>query len=175
MRLARKFTIILLFLVNVTAFSQTKSLDIEYVKASYAEALEDESTARALFDLLEETNSEDPLIISYQGGMHAIMCLYVSNPVKQLKMAKRANKLLNTAVDLDPKNIEIRFMRLAFGSKVPKFLGYSKHVEDDKAFVLKHLMNCNLPNDGKRGMVEFMVEEKIITSSECQVLLAKLP
>ena len=58
---------------------------------------------------------------------------------KQAKQDKE--KALIEAVMKEPNNIEIRYLRYLSQEKTPKFLGYNKNIEDDKAFVLREYKN----------------------------------
>jgi len=177
MQLTCKFTIILLTFITSMLNAQ-EIPQLNEVKSAYERALTDEESARNLYTLLSEANSSEPCIMAYEGGTNALMCLYVKNPMKRLKYAKNANKLINSAVEKDPTNLDVRFMRLAFGAKSPKMLGYSKFLEKDIAFVSNTLINEDIPLSTANYIYGFLKSEELCDASTLQeiqkkVLLAK--
>jgi hypothetical protein len=56
--------------------------------------------------------------------------------LNKLTYVQQAAKTFDQAVGLDSDNAEIRFLRFSVESNLPPFLGLSKHVDEDKAFLL---------------------------------------
>lgn len=47
--------------------------------------------------------------------------------------------MLDEAVESDPSNFEIRFLRFATQDKAPGFLGYNDNLDEDKSFLISNL------------------------------------
>lgn len=177
MQILSKFTILLLICATSYTHAQ-QSLDLDLIKQDYSQALNDETKARALFETLSAANSQKPCIMAYEGGINALMCQYIKNPVKRLKLAKNANRLINEAVEKAPTDLDVRFMRLAFQTKTPRVLGYSKHLVQDSEFITQSLIHKELPISTISYMYVFMETEAICSPDELaqikeRILLAK--
>lgn len=61
------------------------------------------------------------------------------NPFKKLGFFGDGKKLIESAISIEPENLELRFLRLTIQTNLPEFLGYSESKEKDKAFVLAGL------------------------------------
>jgi hypothetical protein len=70
----------------------------------------------------------------------------------------------------DPQNIEVRFVRLALQLRMPSFLGYSGHIEEDKKTLLHALKNNFVKdNDLLEKIVTFIKQNrKVFTEKELQ-------
>jgi uncharacterized lipoprotein len=78
-------------------------------------------------------------------------------------LAKEASAQLNKAIDAAPGNLEVRYLRFSFESKVPAILGLTLHTTQDKAWIMAHL-------DKKHPMWDliraFLKESELLTADE---------
>jgi len=72
---------------------------------------------------------------------------------------------LNKAVALSDNNIEIRYMRFSVEANMPAYLGYSKHVVDDKNILIKGLKSALISKDNSEMYIVFA--NGIMTSNHC--------
>jgi hypothetical protein len=64
---------------------------------------------------------------------------YVFNPFTKLKIFKKTKRKLNLLIDTNPKNIDLRYIRLLLQERTPSILRYNDTIEEDKAFLLKKI------------------------------------
>ena len=63
--------------------------------------------------------------------------------MEKLKYFNRGSEKIDSAVDEDSSNIEIRFIRLVIQMNTPAFLNYDENIEEDKAFLLNNYSDCS--------------------------------
>lgn len=74
-------------------------------------------------------------------------------------------EMLNEAVILSPSDIEIRFLRFSIQYYTPKWLGYSKNMEEDKTMIISNIHNYK--SFGIDPGVLDWIEEFMINSGYC--------
>ena len=82
----------------------------------------------------------------YLASMNFMKSHYTSSPFKKLKYFNIGKKSLDSLIDLNPNNIEIRYLRFMMQKKIPSFLGYNKHMDDDFNFIINGIENKSLPD-----------------------------
>ena len=64
---------------------------------------------------------------------------YAFNPITKLKIFNRAKRKLNLLIDINPKNIDLRYIRLLLQERTPSILGYNDTIDEDKTFLQKKI------------------------------------
>ncbi|GAB3932706.1 hypothetical protein GCM10028827_31130 [Mucilaginibacter myungsuensis] len=83
----------------------------------------------------------------------------------RLKTFKEGRNKLDAAIDADPDNTELRFIRLSIQERSPKIVGYKKDIQADKAFVIKHF--AQLSPVVQDAVKDFAAKEsKVLKTSE---------
>jgi len=134
-----------------------QQLSCNDIRLQLEEATLSESTARNLLTSLEEVKDKTALITAFQASANGILCLHVSNPVKRIKIAKEAVRLANSAVEEDNNNLEIRFIRFAIESQIPKVLGMSSHVKTDRQYLLSNFNQTSFQQIPYRSLEEMLL------------------
>ena len=62
---------------------------------------------------------------------------------------------METALQSDPKNLEIRLMRLITQENAPAILGYNKQIKEDRSYLTKEYKNT-ADNDLKIYIKEYL-------------------
>ena len=65
------------------------------------------------------------------------MAKHAFNPIKKISYFNQGKKMLETAVEDDSTNIDLRLMRLIAQENIPRILGYHQHVDEDRKLILK--------------------------------------
>ena len=129
-----------------------------------------------LFDLLEKTTIDDPVLLAYKGSARASSAECAFMPNTKLKRFNEGKTLLNKAIELDKANAEIRFLRLSIQANAPGFLGYNENISEDKNIVLGALAKNHLiwnDNTFTLQVISFLQENVDLTEKE-SVLLQQL-
>ncbi len=79
------------------------------------------------------------------GGFLAVGNFYMAkhafNPLKKMSYFNEGKAKLENAVKADPKNLEIRLMRLITQENAPRILGYNQHIAEDRNFLIREYRN----------------------------------
>ncbi len=105
------------------------------LRRHYEQAAADKQAGEKFYNLLQDYAGQDALVLGYKAASEAIKARDASL-LNKLTYVQQAARTFDQAVGLDAGNAEIRFLRFSVESNLPPFLGLSKHVEQDKAFLL---------------------------------------
>jgi hypothetical protein len=110
---------------------------INEVRMLYVKAANDEKTCRQLIDLLIPYNEKNnPLLFGYKAVATMLMAKHVFFLFTKLSYFNRGKKMLGKSIEVDDKNVELRFLRFTMQTNVPSFLGYTADIKNDKNFIL---------------------------------------
>ncbi|MHC0443302.1 hypothetical protein [Flavobacterium sp. 3-210] len=126
-----------LFLVISTAFSfvcNEPSIDLEIIRANYQVAISDKKLCKKMIENLK-SSSDNSIKLAYLGAFQTIWAKHTINPISKFNTFNKGKKNIEEAVRLDPKNLEIRIIRLSIQSNCPSFLGYRNSIEGDKRMI----------------------------------------
>jgi hypothetical protein len=152
--------------------------NIETLRLKYYSAVEDEDFIPELEKYINQIfNSEkakhNPLYYAYMGGVSAVKSKHAFWPHKKLSYLNNSMEMLQKAISIAHKDLEIRFMRFSILHYVPGFLGYSSEKEEDARMIVNLLVNkefANLSREIQKGIVEFMLASNRLTDSESDIL-----
>lgn len=156
-----------LLLYSTVLFSvNTNANDINYVRKEFNLAQNNSKKANVLHaQLLTLKPAFNSLHYAYLGATEALLAKHNFNPFAKLNYVNSALEKLNKAISLNKSNIEIRFMRYSVETELPFYLGYSKHLEEDKNAIIHGLMNTKLTSENNEMFEIFAV--KLYNSSSC--------
>ncbi|WP_158827117.1 hypothetical protein [Mucilaginibacter lacusdianchii] len=166
-------SISLLLSFVLAGFTYSQKADVKLLRKQLLQALEKRSVNDSLYNVLGAEKNKPPLIHSYYGAVQALKAKYAWNPYYKLKYLKDAEKTLQEAVNADPHNMEIRFMRFSIEHNLPGFLGYDKHLDMDRKEMIQQLNHKNYSaadRDVAVTIIKFLLESKRCTTQENEVL-----
>lgn len=145
----------LVFLLLFTS-SFCISQELDDLRADYPKA----NTTASVTDQLNEslsavTKADNKTIVAYKGAILTLKAKYAKGFKNKKTFFKEGAELLEYAIVSEPKNIEIRCLRLGVQENAPKIVGYKKSIQVDKQFILDNyaaIQNKNL-KDFIRGYV----------------------
>jgi len=85
-------------------------------------------------------NNSSPDVKAYVYAVQMKQAEYSYNPYTKLDIFIRYKNLLDKAINENPNNVHLRYMRLVIQEKTPSLLGYKDQIEIDKTF-LKVILN----------------------------------
>lgn len=102
-----------------------------------------EKSAKTLIEksTLAYKQTNRPIYVGFLAVGQFFMAKHVFNPFKKMSYFNEGKLNLENAVKSDPKNLEIRLMRLITQEKAPKFLGYSDNILADRNFLIKEYLH----------------------------------
>lgn len=153
-------------------FAQT--LSRQQLRMRYLAAIERRTALDSFMRTLEVIDRKSPTEESYYGICHGICCQYEESNWSKLRLVMKSRSYLNEAVERDPRDPELRFMRLTLEHFLPSFLGLNKHIPDDLAviFAHPHFVDDNPPI--KKKILEFLLWTQRCTAEQNKQLQAEL-
>jgi hypothetical protein len=68
-------------------------------------------------------------------------------PTSKLKYFNSGKKMLEYFIEMNPDNIEAKYVRAMTQSEIPSFLGYNNAMKGDVDFIKKNIKSSDLPED----------------------------
>lgn len=132
--------LVLLIFLFFTGMMQSQNLK-EY-RALLKTGENSEKSAKQLIEKSTTAYGEtrEPLYAGFLAVGNFFMAKHVFNPLKKMSYFNTGKETMESAVKKDPKNLEIRLMRLITQENVPKFLGYSQHIKEDRKFLTQQYL-----------------------------------
>ena len=136
------------------------------------EALEKRSLTDSLYKILIAAPNKSPINTCYLGVVEALKAKHAWNPYYKLKYLNAAETSFAQAIGTEPHNLELRLLRFSVEHYVPAFLGYTKHLADDKAEMLQLVSKTPGTADPEmaRAVIKFLIESKRCTPAENEIL-----
>ncbi|MDZ4664978.1 MAG: hypothetical protein SGJ15_08900 [Bacteroidota bacterium] len=129
-------------------------------------ASKDKDDAKTFYDHLKSTpNISSTLLSGYKGMAYMIRANYSWNPYNKFSFFLKGKDLLDNAIEQDPINIELRWLRFCVQTNAPSFLGYSGKTKEDKAAVLYGYPLLK-DSDLKERIKKYMNDPKYCTPEE---------
>jgi hypothetical protein len=141
----------------------TSSLSLTEVRDTYEKAVYNAQVANDLLEKLNSTNNNT--LLGYKGTITMMMAKHVFSPYKKLNYFKTGKDILEQALQKEPLNIELRYLRFSIQSNSPKFLDYHSNLFNDKAFLLKEVKTIN-DADLKQRIIKFLLNSSEVNKTE---------
>ena len=87
-------------------------------------------------DCKEKAN---PVLKGYLGVATMMRARLTPNVLKKWYLFNKGKVLLERAIQSQPDNVELRFLRLSVQLELPAILDYRDLIESDRAFVMRHI------------------------------------
>jgi hypothetical protein len=100
----------------------------------------------------------------YEGALLMRKAGKVALPAQKLKFFKAGRIKLETAIQADADNTELRFLRLAIEEHAPKIVKYKSDIEKDKAFILKNYKT--LPESVQSAIKDYTQKSKVLRAED---------
>ena len=160
----RKLIIILFCLITTLSFAN--HIDKMELRKQYYQSLDNKKLADDFMCKMESFSVEhDALLLAYKGMAYFLEANLSINPYAKYTYFKKGKSLLEEAVNKNPWNAEIRFMRFCVQTSAPKFLGYIANIETDKYYLVEQWKGLN-DVDLKKKIANYMLTLTICTDTE---------
>ena len=120
--------------------------DIEKIREIYFFSDKDENICDSISLLLKNMNSENNLVLAYNGANTLLYCTKTNNVFKKFSYFEKGKYMIEQAIKNEPKNVEITFLRYINQKNTPWYLNYKKNIKEDYKFIMQ---NINIINDQK--------------------------
>lgn len=171
------FLFLVIFAALLSGFVQANIPAPKVVRKQLLLALENHKLTDSLDKVFTASPNKSPLNMCYMGVIQALKAKHAWNPYYKVKYLNDAEKILQLAVNHEPDNMEIRFMRFSIEHNVPGFLGYTKHLTVDREEMIKQLERkyyATADQDVVVTIIKFLLESKRCTPHENDFLHKQL-
>lgn len=127
-----------LLLSAVLVFTSFKASDLNEVRAEYNTLVTNKRLCERMIAELAETKNISATHLAYLGALQTIWANHVFNPMGKLSTFNVGKKNIELAVKKEPRNVELRFIRLSVQKNAPSFLGYNSNIQEDTEFIVKN-------------------------------------
>ena len=157
--------LVFLTLFNMELVVQGQSAKVLELRKAYKAALKDAKEAEDFYRKLADQKGSDPVEMAYRAASQALMAKNSKVLNKKMSYLKASDKIFHTAIEANPGNIEIRFLRFAIGTNLPSFIQNDQSIEDDKETLIENLPKAAEYGIGKEFKKEIL--EYVFNSGKC--------
>ncbi len=141
-------------------------LNITSVRTAYKTAVISKSEAIVFYEKLQKVTKQDKKVfVAYKGAATTLIAKQQKSIKKKKELFKKGVALVEYAIQKEPNNIEIRFIRLSIQQNIPKFLKYHKQIEVDKIYILSNIKKIK-STDLKKYVTSYILQSKHFTEEE---------
>lgn len=147
------------------------------VRKQFHAAVIDPEQVESYYSFIIEVKDTLPTYLAYKAAAEAMMAQNIWNPLGKFSRVSRFDNLIQEAIEKDPKNLEIHFLRFAIQYHLPRFLMMSKHLEEDRDFIVENLWQCqelNLDSNFERYITYFMNETGMLRPEQVEMIKTTL-
>lgn len=145
------------------------NLELSEIRKMYPEASKSETSAKEFAAKLATIAlDEDPILVAYKGASITMVSKFAKNLNQKIKQFKEGVKWMESAVNRNPNNIEIRLIRLSVQENVPRITNYRSNIAEDAKFLVEHYKEQSGPL--KEYLKSFMLQSKSISVVEKQMI-----
>ena len=143
--------------------------DLKVLRKKLIIAIGSSQTTDSLYNALDHLPNKTPLTTAYMGALDALKAKHSWNPYSKIKYLNTSEKLMQQAVNADPHNIEILFIRFSIQHNVPAFLGYGKNLVGDREQMITQIGNKNYGTADREltiNIIKFLIDSKRCSPAE---------
>ena len=135
----KRLSLILILLISNLMISQ----NLKEYRALLQTGESSEKSAKILIEKSSTAykNSKEPIYVGFLAVGKFFMAKHAFNPLKKMSYFNEGKKLMESALKAEPDNLEVRLMRLITQESVPKVLGYSQNIKEDRTYLTRSYKN----------------------------------
>jgi len=128
--------------------------------------------ANYFIEILEKNETVEAK--SYTAVMFFMKSKLVKFPIAKYKYFKKGKKQLDSLINNNKNNVEIRYLRFLLQSEMPKFLGYHRNIKDDYLLIINEIEASNLKRDFKIKILNNVLLISTLSSEKSKQIKQKL-
>lgn len=135
----KKLSLLIILLISNVMFSQ----NLKEYRVLLQTGEDSEKDAKTLIEKSSTAykESKKPIYAGFLAVGKFFMAKHAFNPLKKMSYFSEGKKILESAVETEPDNLEVRLMRLITQENIPKILGYYQHISEDRTFLTRSYQN----------------------------------
>lgn len=153
--------VVALFLVFLCLLAD--NTPVEQAREQFPE-IESLEQVEYFIDLLKEDISAEA--IGYTAAMVFMKSRFVKSPFTKLKFFNQGKEILDSNIEKNPLNVEIRYIRYLMQKQIPAFLGYKNNLEEDFNIITTNIVGSSLAVDFKKEILNNMLLVEKLSEEE---------
>lgn len=141
-----------------------QSGDLDALRNAYSKANSSNEGAKNFIDLADKNSSSDALTKGYKAAAKILEAKVTTEKNKRKSFVKSGATELESVIKSNPNNVELRLIRMSVQENIPKIVGYSKNLKEDKAYILSNYSKQNTAL--KTYIKKFAMQSKTMTATE---------
>lgn len=143
-----------------------QALNFNAIRIAYKQAANDSTKVVEFSKLMSKVNKKDnAVLVAYKGASLTLLARKAKTIKEKREGFIEGVSWLNHAIDQEPNNIEIRFVRIGIQENTPKLLKYKGNIEEDKLFILKQF-NYIKSSSLKNHIKDYILQSKVFSDEE---------
>lgn len=118
-------------------------MELNELRTNYIKLVSDKKMCEKMILELSKIKNKTALHLCYLGASQTIWAVHIYNPINKLNTFNTGKKNIENAINQEPNNIELRFIRLSVQMNTPAFLGYKFNISEDTDFIEKNKQLIN--------------------------------
>ncbi|WP_445432189.1 hypothetical protein [Chryseobacterium indoltheticum] len=146
----------------LTAFFLFFQSDLDALRNSYEKANSSTANTQSFINIAEKQTGSDAVTSAYKAAAKIMEAKIVTKNRKAL--VKSGATSLETIIKNNPNNVELRVIRMSVQENIPKIVGYSKNLKEDKMFIID---NYSRQNQALKTYIrKFAAQSKTMNAAE---------
>jgi len=165
--------LLLIFALMFQNLTQTPDKELLSLRKLFEESAVSSSSANNFYQQTRKFSDQSvATFIGFKAMSELMMCNHVFSPLSKLSYFNTGKKLLEAAIQKDPKNIELRYFRFSTQSNVPAILNYSSNINEDKLILMNYLKISSSITDKDlyQRIKSYMLKSSYCSATEKQQL-----
>lgn len=154
-------------------FLSANSQSLAEVRKQFHLAVLDPEYSSDFHKFLEEVPLITPTHKAYKASSEAMLAREMWNPFRKYAQVLKYEELITEAIQEDSANIEIRFLRISIEYNLPRFLGKSKHLHEDRDIIVQNLSlasSMDIDPDFCHYIIYFLKDTELCTPEEVKAM-----
>jgi len=142
------------------------SVDIHTVRDAYKNAYLSKDTSEAFYEMLENVNADSTIEIrAYHGASFTIMAKFEKDIKTKVSLFKEGKEIIEKTILEEPKNAELRLIRLSVQQNAPKLMKYNGDIDEDKKILFEFYPTIK-SMELKKHIKNYIIKSGNFTSAE---------
>lgn len=156
-------------ILMISFFAILLGNDLASIRVAYKSAVISQKSAQQFSQKLQGINHDDSYVLqAYKGASLTLLAKHEKEPKIKIAKFKEGIALVENAIAEDPKNLEIRLIRLTIQQNSPRILKYNTDITADKKLLTTTFKNVKSP-ELKVFIQEYFLESDFFSEEEKQV------
>lgn len=125
--------ILLLFVLSFSGGNLTE------IRNLYSNVSDSKAKQQDFIEYMEKADTKKPVFQAYKGASLILQSKNTTDKKDKKDFFVQGAEFIESAVQKDPQNIEIRMIRLSVQENIPKALKYSSNIQEDVTFIQKNI------------------------------------